>query len=561
MLFSAPLAAQPTDASRVTPRDLRPDTPIPTPILEQDVDRSPQLTGNVPENAATLSVTVAEVVVIDGFEAMAGASSLMTDAFRDRRSTVAELYALAAELEALYQQAGYVLTRVTVPPQEVVDGGVFHLQLVDGYLESINLDAVPERLRAGVSARLQGLVNRSQLRRADIERALILAGRSPGLYVRSTLVPGDETGAAVLVLEAEYTAFSGSLSADNRLSDALGPWQSTMQLQSNQLLGRGEQFYAYVSGDPDPTVSLRGDGVRQVFGGGISWPLGNNGMSVNGEFTSSDTRFESGNTFIPDTRSRFDRASVRIDLPVTVTRTGEVNLSGAFEMSKQVNDMPDFGLELYRDVLRVIRVGADAQYPLTPRSQLALFAQLSQGLKSGARTAADVQSSGVPFSRPGARPDFTKLEMSASWRFVMSGWSGFGGSVLDGAMFASTLRAQHALAGPLPSAELFSLDGESALSALVSGGLAADDGWTLRNEISQSFALWNNRISLSPYAYLSGGAPRSEFGDTVDYSLSPGLGLRARGGPFSLDMEYGQNRIYPGGFANNEFFITMRVMF
>src|SRR5690606_15087337 len=179
--------------------------------------------------------------------------------------------------------------------------------------------------------------------------------------------------------------------------------------------------------------------------------------------------------------------------PLLLSRRSELNLTAQFEMSRQENRIPDFDLTLYRDALRVLRVGLDAQHLLQNGAQLSVSLQASQGLEQGARSIEDTETSGIPFSRLGARPDFSKLELRL-------GWSQF----LPGAvLLTSTLRAQEVLRGPLPSAELFSLDGEDALSALVSGRLADDSGWTWRNEFSRG-VLWPGAgLQLVPFAYLT----------------------------------------------------------
>src|SRR5690606_17224814 len=156
-----------------------------------------------------------------------------------------------------------------------------------------------------------------------------------------------------------------------------------------------------------------------------------------------------------------------------------------------------------------------------------------------------------PFSRLGARPDFSKLELTAAWSQFLPG----------GVLLASTLRTQQVLNGPLPSAELFSLDGEDALSALVSGRVAADAGWTWRNEFSKGFALREAGVQLSPYAYVTLGEPDTEVGETLDSGLAAGLGLRSAWGPLNLSMEYGHSRLRPGSQAGNEFFATIRMLF
>lgn len=550
MVLCGTAAFAQTDASLVTPRDLRPETTAPSPLLEQDV---PAEAGRAqaPGGASQLRVTPSEIIVVDGFAELQAATAALVEPFHGRATSVDELYTLADALEALYSNAGYVLTRVTIPPQEVSDGGPFRLRILDGYLTAVNLENVPERFHARLQATLAPVIGQARLQRSDIERALVLAGRMPGLRIRSTLVPGRDTGAALLVLEGEHTPYAGSLSANNRLAEALGPWQATVQLQGNQLLGRGEQLYAYVSGHPNPEVFFGGGEKRQVAGGGINWPLGYDGVSLNLEFTASDTRMPSGNAFIPGIRSRFDRASLRLGKPLLLERSNEVNFTAQFEMSRQENSIPDFDMALYRDALRVLRLSVDSRHTLQSGAQLSLFLQASQGLEQGARSSEEAEASGIPFSRLGAEPDFSKLEFTAGWNQLLPG----------GVILASTLRAQQVLSGPLPSAELFSLDGEDALSALVSGRLADDSGWTWRNEFSKGFALPEAGVQLSPYAYLTLGEPGTEIGETLDSGLAAGLGLRSAWGPLNLSMEYGHSRLAPGSQSGNEFFANIRVLF
>jgi hypothetical protein len=50
-------------------------------------------------------------------------------------------------------------------------------------------------------------------------------------------------GSAQLVLSARHQSIAGSLSIDNRLSRASGPWKVALSLGGNSLLGFGEQVY------------------------------------------------------------------------------------------------------------------------------------------------------------------------------------------------------------------------------------------------------------------------------------------------------------------------------
>ena len=94
----------------------------------------------------------------------------------------------------------------------------------------------------------------------------------------------------MLVLQGLLEPVVGSLSSDNRQSDAVGPWQMTAQLRANQLLGLGEQAYLYVSGGFPLGHAFETDGRRRVAGGGLIVPLADNGLSLNPEFTISDSK-------------------------------------------------------------------------------------------------------------------------------------------------------------------------------------------------------------------------------------------------------------------------------
>ncbi|MEX1198180.1 MAG: ShlB/FhaC/HecB family hemolysin secretion/activation protein [Pseudohongiellaceae bacterium] len=553
-IAAARVTAQPVDASRVTPRDLRPEPSSSGSAIELPLPPdSPSRAG--PEGEPSLSVTIDRVRVQGGFPDMEETTAALIAPFHGRRSSTGELSALADALEAAYSQAGYLFARVTIPPQQVVDGDDFRLQIIDGYVDSLNLDAIPARQRRVLRSTLKPLIGQKQLRVAELESALLVAGDLPGLVLRSTLVPGEETGATTLVLEAEHNLLTGNWSTDNRLSQSLGGWQSNLQLQLNQVLGRGEQFYAYFSGHPNPKRLLYLDDRRRVGGIGVSWPVGRSGMSLNLEVTASDTFVETGNPLIPATRSRFRRQSLRLSAPLRMTRASRITWTGILEHSEQSNAVPLFQQDLYRDKLRIARMNLSLSRPVLADSTLNLFLQYSQGLDAGARGVDEVINSGVPFSRPGSRPDFSRLEFNASLTSFLP----------REFLLISSLRAQYAFGQALPTSELFSMDGEDALSAMVSGRLSADAGWTVRSELSRQFALPAGPVTVTPFAYISGGIPQNNAAAPEevlpDHAASAGLGLRARGGPLRATLEYGRSRTGPGDIGGTELFASLQVVF
>ncbi|MGQ4828231.1 hypothetical protein, partial [Enterococcus faecalis] len=85
---------------------------------------------------------------------------------------------------------GYVLARVAVPPQDLAPGGQFRVTMVDGFVEAVDVAALPRAVRVPVAASLAPILRRRHLRLAEIETALLLAGDVPGLTLHSALARG-----------------------------------------------------------------------------------------------------------------------------------------------------------------------------------------------------------------------------------------------------------------------------------------------------------------------------------------------------------------------------------
>jgi hemolysin activation/secretion protein len=534
-------------APQVTPRDLRPETPVQPPVAlpPQSLRSAP------PPNADKLFVRLGDVRVEGGFDGFADKTESLIAPLRGQRIAVADLYALGDAIEALYREAGYPLVRIVIPPQSVADDAALRITVLDGFIEGLNLDAVPPRARKAVGRALQPLLGRRHLRDEELERALTLAGRGPGLGLRSALGAGRETGGAMLVLQGTLAPLAASVSSDNRQSDAIGPWQFTTQVRANQPLGLGEQAYMYVSGGYPLGTAFHAAAPRRVAGGGLIFPLLANGLSINPEFTMSDTRPRSPIVELAS-RSQLKRWSLRLIYPAIVTRSQELTLTGVVEASHQTDSLPFFQFTQDLDRLRVARFAADWSGAVAA-GQARANATLSQGTgRFGGRSGAEIASTGIPMSRPGATAAFTKLEASVYYDAALQ-W-GFQGH--------SVLRGQKAICGVLPSAEIFSMDGEDGLSALTAGGLSDDAGWVLRQEVARPFAL-PRAVGVLPYGYWAVARPSTRLpgGTAQSHATSWGLGLRSGWRNVSLAAEWGRASITPSGRRASQAFFKAQVQY
>lgn len=490
-----PALAHAGSASEVTPPTLRPP-----PAAEMRAPVAAPREGSLrsdegPASAGSNLSFVAGQIRLVGEEGPPppGVEDLLAAA-RGKRASVADLFALAAALERVYNEAGFLLVRVVVPPQALVDHGSVVLRIVDGFIEDVDASGIPERQRAAVMARLGHLVGRPRLHNDDLERALLVAGGLSGLTLKSALGRGRQPGGTLLVLNASHKRVSGHVSTDNRQSDNVGGWAVSGNLAVNSLLGRGEQVYVSATTPTQPNQIAAADSPMQVTGIGLVIPLGTDGLTFNPEFTHTAT-FDDGGFFTPATKGKLTRIALRFTYPLYLTRQRSLTLTTAAEYLNETSTYSDFGLMFRRDRYWSLRPGLEGMAWLAGGRHVAGSIVLSQGL--GGRDIDDVMRTGVGLSRLGASPRFTKLNATATLR-----------QPLDAATtLMLTARGQAAFGSALLQNERFSLDGTDAVSTFIAGGFRVDEGATLRAELQRNVPLPLDRgtLSVTPYLFASAG--------------------------------------------------------
>src|SRR5438046_7090283 len=121
-----------TPPSQATPHSLPP-----TPPLGQGITLLGQSPQTAPKGAEGLDVQIGNVVVDGGFAECAAQTEAVIAGLTGKRLTVAQIYAVARTIEQVHAAAGYVLARVVVPPQKLVNRGSLRLGVVDGFTEAV----------------------------------------------------------------------------------------------------------------------------------------------------------------------------------------------------------------------------------------------------------------------------------------------------------------------------------------------------------------------------------------------------------------------------------------
>jgi hemolysin activation/secretion protein len=528
-LIAYPVAArsQALAPSQVTPQTLRPVRP--------SVPGVPQLSDGVklqtPAGTARLSFIVGRLVVEGTFPELEDETRALARAIEGRRVTVAKIYEFANALEQAYARAGYVLVRVTVPPQKLNDHGLLRIVVVDGFIEKVQVDNVSDRVRSLVASRMASLVGRRHIKLDEIERRLLIAGDVPGLRLKSTLARGRAPGGVLLVLEGTHRVVSATATVDNHLPSSLGTWSYGANVALNSAFGFGEQFYASAQSGGELKRIFDSNSPLRVLGAGAVLPLGVDGWTVNPEYTNSRSQpvpTTGGLTNI----GQFERFALRTSYPVIRTRSETLSLNGAFEYISQNVALPLFATDLNRDRYGALRAGAAYEAGLPWWSEtLRTSATLSHG--TGGRTIADGVASGIPLSRQGGSPDFAKANVDAHLIQPLP----------DAFRFDLIGRAQASFRKPMLVSEQFSLDGPQAVSAYPSGTLNVDEGGTLRGELSRPFVIPgpDAPLMLSPYGFGAFGVGRLNDPTVVELTTiraaAVGAGLRS-----GIDMPDGYRR-------------------
>ena len=485
---------------------------------------------------------------MDGaYPELAGAASRILKPLEGHRVSVAQLYQAAAELEQAYVKAGYMLARIAVPQQSLSDGGDFHVVVIDGFIEQVDVSKVPENVRGPVSDIVAGLVGIHKLKTNLLQASLARAGAVFGAQLRSTLVQGDTPGGARLVLDGGYSEFGLGLSASNNLGPVFNDWGLNLSAQVNSPTGHGEQIYGFLSGGPHIDQYFGKEATRWVGGGGIILPLTSWGLQLNPEFTISDTRPLTANPLLAS-HDRLYRGSLNWIFPVPLGEPGATTGKFTTEFVDETTELPVFNFDLAHDRLTVLR-GSLSWNGAWEATQTGLHADFvfSKGVPwLGARSAEGAAQDGAPPSR-GSNPEFTKLE-------VMLGASQ---SLPYGALLNLTARAQTSFNGLVPNSETFDLTSANALSSLTQGALAPDAGYSVRAQLEYPFQTRFNGFGLgaTPYVFVANGGAWPVADDpTPSQVVDFGLGLRLDGTQLpwvgaapSFALEYGHAEPNRGG--------------
>ncbi len=544
-LMLLPVVAQAQTASQITPPSFRPNLARPGGFV---------LTGGpglaTPSGAEKLFVELTGVEIKGALPQLAAATAELERRLVGRPVSGAEIFAASRDLEAAYAKAGFVLVRVVLPPQHLVNGTRLKLTVIDGFIERIELKDVPETVRRRVARLVEPLIDRRGVTLIEIERRVLLAGDTPGVILRSTLSPGKNEGATVLVIDAKYQAVSETLTFDNTLSKALGGTTLGAGIDFNSIAGLGELIYLRASGHPDG-----GDnGFFETYprnrslAAGFILPLWVDGLTFNAEYTDARTTPEA--VAGVQTTDAFERLSLRLRYAWLRGRSTNFNSEVSFDAQNEQQSLFVGGdpVPLSQDRLRIVRFANDGDV-LTPwGATISGRSTGSFGIDGlGARSAADA-SPLLPLSRQGADASFQKFDVALNYNQTMA----------DHLAVNVSARAQTSFNAPLLRSEQIGIANTTGLSAFDAGTIVGDQGYVVRGELQspwtlplQNAVIFGSPLGVvaAPYVFGAYGEVSLEDPTALEAprirASSYGGGIRLGGAAVgalsngSLSLEYG----------------------
>lgn len=154
--------------------------------------------------------------------------------------SLGELQQMAARIAAFYHEKGYFVAQAYLPAQEIEQGAVA-IAVVEGRYGDISLRNQSKLTDRQAKSSLQGLNSGEVIESSKLESRLLLLSDTPGVNVRSTLVPGASVGAADLIVDVvPGQTLTGSIDADNAGNYYTGEYRLGATLNINNLAGLGD---------------------------------------------------------------------------------------------------------------------------------------------------------------------------------------------------------------------------------------------------------------------------------------------------------------------------------
>ena len=442
LLFAALLLTFPPPSLAANSLDIldrQRDQKRPTPLSQPKIQITEEGTPTDPTGGAQFtlrSLQIAGATVFSEDELLAPYRELFGSPI-----SFAHLYAITAGLTKKYRDAGYLLSRVIIPEQEVdQSGAVIRLLVVEGFIESIEYtgdERILERFKSYFAPVEKKLVGRKPLKHSDFERYMLLMQDVAGITISSRLQKGTQLGSATLVLDVQGDLVEGNLGWGNTGTEASGPGIASAGLSVNTLPVIGAQT----------TVSYaQANNYREYWSVQVAeryqmW----NGLTFNASYAYSDS---------PEMDTDFARLfdyttwshTFNVGASYPLIRSRDLNLSFGVNYEHRNSKADVFNERFTRDRLRTLSVNANMDFSDALGGVTQIIPTVYRGLNvfdasdesfdaSNSLAPAEFWKFGIYVSRDQALPHGFSLFTAAEAQFSDSSLSSYNKFYMGGSQF------------------------------------------------------------------------------------------------------------------------------
>lgn len=433
-----------------------------------------------------------------------------------------------------YIHRGYITSRAFLTEQDL-SSGMLHIVVMEGKLQQIRLEGVPERTLNMTFPGLQGKI----LNLRDIEQGMEQLNRVRQTPVEIEILPGDKQGWSVVNLTAKPEfPFSGSLSVDNSGQKSTGTGQLSGVLVGNNLLGLADKWF--VSGGRSSDFSNSED--AQNFAAGVSLPYGYGLLDYSYSWSNYLSILDNNGYLW---RSTGDSETHRLTGSWVLFRNGDIK-TGAIVGLTQRNNHNYLDDTLLTTSTRKL-------------SSLSLGINHTQKILSGVATLNPTFTQGVPWF--GAEDDNDKQGDVPKAEFRKWSVNGsFQRPVADNLWWLSSFYFQWS-PDRLYGSERLTLGGESSVRGFKEQYISGDNGGYWRNEVNYSLLTLPLLGQIGAMAAFDGGWLKKDGFDRYASGTLWGaaLGLTSSGRWFSSQFTVGIPVNYPDWLAPDHLNIYYRV--
>ncbi len=252
-----------------------------------------------------------------------------------REITVAELFAILAQVQQLYLDAGYTLSRASIPQQDIAAGHV-NIDVLEGYAAEVSIDpALASSPLVQEVAREITAMHPLNVHR--LERLMLILAARPGLETAAVLAPMTEQnsppGAIQVVMQKQPSKERQlHVQINNHGSNFLGPWRSDAGWREYRVFG-SDADVGFALGATPGSNELRQASLE------VAAPLfGASGTMLRATAGRTLT-FPGENLKTLDVKGASNSLGIQIDHPLILQRDKRLSIGAAFDYQNIATDL------------------------------------------------------------------------------------------------------------------------------------------------------------------------------------------------------------------------------